>query len=398
MTNSADTPGITPPDSDTELSVLELLNALAVRKTLILGFPFVVAVIVAGISLVLPVFFTASVRILPPQQGQSSSAAIVAQLVGGVAGALGGGLKSQSDVYIAMLRSRTLADSVVKRFDLPKSYGIESHSAARGELEKRTNVTAGRDGLITVEVDDTDPARAAEIANAYVEELHKLTNVLAVTESSKRRLFFERQLIQAKDNLAKAESTARMNLEQGGVVKVDDQGRAMVSTTTRLRASISQQEVQIEAMRAYASDSNPELKLAQSELQAMRNELARIETGSGKARTSKPDGDKGMDGLRLLRDVRYYETLYELLARQYELAKIEESREASVIQVLDQAVVPERKSKPRRAVMVVTWAFIALVLAMIWSIMAYLLEKSERDPRQAGRLAELRRSLRWRRG
>ena len=380
-----------------ELSVLELLAALARRKKLILGLPFLTAVVAAGISLMLPVFFTASVRILPPQQSQSSSTAIVAQLMGGVAGALGAGLKSQSDVYIAMLKSRTLTDSLVQRFELAKVYAIASTSDARAELEKRTNVTPGRDGLITVEVDDLDPARAAELANAYIDELYKLTNVLAVTESSKRRLFYERQLVQAKDNLSNAEITARRSLEQGGVVKVDDQGRAMLSTTARLRSTISQQEVQIEAMRTFASERNPELKLAQSELQAMRNELTRMETGSGNARTVKGD-EKGMDGLRLLRDIKYQETLYELLAKQFELAKMDEAREASAIQVLDKAVVPERKSKPKRAVIVLTWAFFALVVAMIWSIIAYLVEKSEQDPRQAGRLGELRRSLSWRRG
>ena len=380
---------------DNELSLLELLNALAARKRLILGVPLIVAVVTAIVSPFLPVFFTASVKILPPQQGQSSSAALVAQLVGGVAGL--GGSKSQSDVYLAMLKSRTLTDSLVKRFSLASAYGVGGDLDARGELEKRSSITSGRDGLITVEVDDSDPTRAADLANAYIEELYKLTNVLAVTESSKRRLFFEQQLMQAKDNLAKAESTARMNLEQGGVVKVDDQGRAMVTTTTRLRAAISQQEVQIEAMRAYASDKNPELKLAQSELNAMRSELARIETGSGRARGASPQSDKGMDGLRLLRDVRYYETLYELLARQYELARIEESREAAVVQVLDKAVVPERKSKPRRALIVIAWAVLAFLVAVIWAIVAYLLEKAEQDPNQASRVQALKRNLRLRR-
>ena len=378
-----------------ELSVLELLATLARRKKLILGLPFLTAVVAAGISLMLPVFFTASVRILPPQQSQSSSTAIVAQLMGGVAGALGAGLKSQSDVYIAMLKSRTLTDSLVQRFELAKVYAIASTSDARTELEKRTNVTSGRDGLITVEVDDLDPARAAELANAYIDELYKLTNVLAVTESSKRRLFFERQLVQAKDNLSNAEITARRSLEQGGIVKVDDQGRAMLSTTARLRSTISQQEVQIEAMRTFASERNPDLKLAQSELQAMRNELTRMETGSGNARTVKGD-EKGMDGLRLLRDIKYQETLYELLAKQFELAKMDEAREASAIQVLDKAVVPERKSKPKRAVIVLTWAFFALVVAIIWSIVAYLFEKAQSDPLQAGRILEMKRSLGWR--
>ena len=377
-----------------ELSVLELLAALARRKTLILGLPFLTAVIAAGISLMLPVFFTASVRILPPQQSQSSSTAIVAQLVGGLSG-LGSGLKSQSDVYIAMLKSRTLTETLAQRFELAKVYAIASMSDARAELEKRTIVTSSRDGLITVEVDDLDPARAAELANAYIDELYKLTNVLAVTESSKRRLFYERQLVQAKDNLSNAEITARRSLEQGGVVKVDDQGRAMLSTTARLRSTISQQEVQIEAMRTFASERNPELKLAQSELQAMRNELTRMETGSGNARTVKGD-EKGMDGLRLLRDIKYQETLYELLAKQFELAKMDEAREASAIQVLDKAVVPERKSKPKRAVIVLTWAFFALVVAIIWSIVAYLFEKAQSDPLQAGRILEMKRSLGWR--
>jgi uncharacterized protein involved in exopolysaccharide biosynthesis len=388
------------PRSKAENDLLDLVIVLAKHKRLVLGVPFLAAVAAAIYSLLLPNVFTATTRILPPQQTSSAATAMLAQL-GGLAALVGaaGGIRSPSDVYVAMLKSRTIADRMIERFDLKQLYEQELQSVTRKVLEGNTVISAGsKDGIITIDVDDKVPQRAADIANAYVDELMKLTRVLAVTEASQRRLFFERQLLLAKDNLVAAEVAARQGLEKGGIAQVDAQGRSLIEVTARLRAQISVKEVQIGAMRTFAAEENPELQRAQQELGALKRELARIEGSSpsgadgGKRDSSR---DSGLTNLGRLRDVKYYEFLYELLAKQYELAKIDEAKDSTIIQVLDTAVPPDRKSKPKRTLIVLFVAFAALLLAIFIVFIRELRAKVRADPEQASRLEALRKYLRW---
>jgi uncharacterized protein involved in exopolysaccharide biosynthesis len=227
----------------------------------------------------------------------------------------------------------------------------------------------------------------------------KLTKVLAVTEASQRRLFFERQLEQAKDSLTAAELAARQGLQKGGLAQVDAQGRSMIEVTARLRAQISAKEVQLGVMRTFAAEGNPELQRTQQELEALRRELARIEGVSPVAAVGKkePSGGSGLDNLGRLRDVKYYEFLYELLAKQYEVAKIDEAKDATIIQVLDKAIVPDRKSKPRHAMIVLLSAFVAFLFAILAAFIREGVARAAGNPRGAERLRSVRRYLAWRR-
>jgi uncharacterized protein involved in exopolysaccharide biosynthesis len=391
-------PEITVPPQD-DPGLLDLAIVLAKHKRFVIGLPLVVAAAAAVISLLLPNIYTGTTKILPPQQTPSASAALLAQLgglAGGVASAIPG-LKNPNDLYVGMLKSRTIADELIERFDLKKRYGAEYMDEARKKLAGVTSIVSGRDSIITVEVDDKDPKVAAELANGYVDELFKLTKVLAVTENSQRRLFFERQLSQAKENLTNAEVAARRALGQGGLVKVDDQGRTMVETTARLRAQITVKEVQIGAMRSFAGEENPELRLAMEELEALKREMGRIEgSGGGKAMYSSASA-KGMDNLGLLRDLKYHEVVYEMLARQFEMAKIDEAKDASVVQVMDKALEPEHKSKPVRSRIVLLSTLVALIGGIVAAFFREAMNRTRSDPRHADRLQTLRRQLTWRR-
>jgi tyrosine-protein kinase Etk/Wzc len=347
-----------------------------------------------------PNIYTATTRILPPQQTGSASTAILSQL-GGVFGGLAGGalgIKNPVDIYLGMLKSRTVADKLIARFELDKLWEQKFQSDTRKLLERKTSITVGKDGIILIEVDDQSPQRAAELANAYVDELMNLTKVLAVTEASQRRLFFEHQLIQAKDNLTAAEIAARQGLQKGGLAQVDAQGRSMIEVTARLRAQVSVKEVQLGAMRTFAAEGNPELQRTQQELDVLRRELARIEGSSPASVLGKGDasGNTGLDNLGRLRDVKYYEFLYEMLAKQYELAKIDEAKDSTVIQVLDKAIEPDRKSKPVRSVIVILSTLFGLVVGIGLAFVLEVLANVNRDPRQALRLRALKRYLAWR--
>lgn len=387
------------PESEDEISLLDLLIVLAKHKKLILGMPLAVAIAAAIYSMLLPPVYTATTKILPPQQSQSSASAMLAQLGGALGGLAGGaaGIKSPNDLYVGMLKSRTLADSLIQRFDLKTVYQAEFSSAVRKALEGASVITSGKDGIIVIEVDDKDPKRAAALANGYVEELAKLNNSLAVTEAAKRRLFFEQQLRLAKDNLARAETAAKSALDQGGVSMVEEQGKSMVVTTAQLRAQVAVKEVQIGAMKSFAAERNPDLQKAQQELAAMRQQLARLEgNGETLGDPGKGASGRGFTNLALLRDVKYYGVVFELLAKQYEMAKLDEAKDSALIQVLDKAIEPDRKSKPKRALIVILATLAAGFIAVLWAFLKEAMEKARRNPESSERMKRFRRALAWR--
>ncbi len=399
--NRKDVPAEENASADDEVSLLDLLIVLAKHKRIVLGVPFAAAVATAIVSLFLANIYTGTTRILPPQQSASAATALLNQLggvFGGLAGAAGGalGVRNPNDLYVGMIKSRTIADNLIARFELNRVYRQELQANTRKVLESNTVVNAGKDGIIVIEVEDKDPKRAAELSNAYVDELTKLTKVLAVTEASQRRLFFEHQLEQAKDNLTVAEVAARQGLQKGGLAQVDAQGRSMIAVTARLRAEISAKEVQLGAMRTFAAEGNPELQRTQQELEALRRELARIEGSTPVATIGKKEASgSGLDNLSRLRDVKYYEFLYELLTKQYELAKIDEAKDATVIQVLDKAIEPETKTRPKRTLICILAAFVTGILAVIWVLVREVLSNLKSDSRQAEKLLLLKRYLRF---
>ncbi|MFN7751337.1 MAG: Wzz/FepE/Etk N-terminal domain-containing protein, partial [Pseudomonadota bacterium] len=304
-----------PEGADDEISLLEMLQVLWERKWLLIGSTLGAGVRAAGIALLMPNYYTATAQILPPQQNSSSASALLGQL-GGLAAAAGGniaGIRNPNDLYVGMLKSRTVADRLIERFDLKTHFEQKSQMTTQVQLASASRLSAGRDGIIAIAVELKDPNLAADVANAYVEELVRLTAVLAVTEAAQRRLFFERQLAKARDNLAAAEVAAREALTKGGLAMVEGQGRSLVETSARLRAQITAKEVQIGAMRSFAADSNPDLQRDQRDLTALRGELARA-AGSGASGAVPKSNPAASDNVRLLREVRSQEALEELLA------------------------------------------------------------------------------------
>lgn len=352
-----------------EIGLFDVLIMLARHRKRLIAIPVLAAAVSAGVSMAMPNLYEATTKLLPPQQSQSGAAALLSQ-IGGITG-LGGssGLKNSSDLYIGMLKSRTIANKLVAKFDLKKVYRTDSLEKARAGLEKSTTINAGRDGLINIAFQSEDQKLVAPVANAYVAELIQLNKVLAVTEAGQRRLFYEQQLEQAKNNLAKVEGELKGSIDRRGVISVDAESRAVLETVGRLRAQASAKEIQLNSMSAFVTRDNPQYKQVQEELASLRTELARLENGRGAQDGDNPASSagrqSGLENTKLLRDVKYYQMLYELLAKQYEVARLDEAKDPSILQVLDPAAEPERKFKPRRSFIVAVSTAIAFLLAVV---------------------------------
>lgn len=374
-------------DDEDEISLLDLLQVVADNLRLLVLGPLLVGLLALGATFFITPSFVASTRFMPPQQQQSSAASMLASLgaLGGLAGAASG-LKNPADQYVAFMKSRTVSEALVERFDLLARYESKFKQDAVKELQTNVAISSGKDGLITVDVTDKAPQFAANLANAYVEELGKLLSRLAVTEAQQRRVFFEKQLNSAKDNLAKAEQALKASGVNGSALKASP--AAAVEAVAKLKAGIAAQEVKLASMRGYLADSAPAFKQAQTELSAMRAQL-------GKAEQGEPVYASGeSDYIAKFRDYKYFETLFELFAKQYEIARVDESREGAVIQVVDTAVPPERKSKPKKATIAVIAALAAGVVLLLFVFGRHALRSAGQSPEAAEKLARLRASFR----
>lgn len=384
-------------EDEGETSLMDLLIVLAKHKKLILGAPLLAGLLALVVSYRLPNIYTAETQILPPQQQQSAAAAMLGQL-GGLAGGAGAafGLKNPSQVYIGMLNSRTVADAIIARFKLMDVYETQLASAARSGLMAATKIELGKDGILDIRVDDKDPKRAADIANAYADELYKLTQTLAVTEASQRRLFFEKQVKIAKDDLTNAEVALKQTEQTTGLLAIGEQSKALIGAVGQIHAQIAAKEVQLASMRTFATEQNPDYVLVQRELAGLRGQLDKYEKGgeSGLLPAGKLP-EASLEYARRLRDVKYYETLFELLAKQYELARVDEARDSSIIQVLDKAIPPDHKSRPKRVSIVIMTFLGTAFLAILWAFIKEASARAKEDPVQAERLTLLRKYLRW---
>jgi capsule polysaccharide export protein KpsE/RkpR len=327
---------------------------------------------------------------MPPQQQQSGAAAMLAGLgaLGGLAGAAGG-IKNPADQYVSFLKSRSVQDALVDRFKLTERYETRFREDARKTLDVNVQIAGGKDGLITIDASDTEPQFAAQLANAHVEELSKLMNRLAVTEAQQRRLFFEKQLSNAKDNLVKAEQALKSSGVSSSALKASPV--AAVEGLAKLKAGITAQEIKLASMRGYLTESAPDFKQAQTELSAMRGQIARAEREEPAA-TGANSGDS--DYISKYRDFKYFETLFELFAKQYEMARVDESREGAVIQVVDTAQPPERKSKPKKALIAMMTTLAVGFALLLFIFVRQALRGAAQTPDSAEKMTRLRLAFR----
>ena len=381
-----DTPYNPADTEEDEISLLDLLQTVVDNLRLLVLGPLAVGVLALAVSFVIPPTYTAKTQFLPPQQQQSAAASMLASLggLGGLAGAAAG-LKNPSDQYIAFMKSNAVEDALIERFKLQDRYDQKYKADTRKTLEQNTRISAGKDGLISAEFDDKDPQFAADVANAYVQELRTLLGKLAVTEAQQRRAFFEKQLQQTKDKMIAAEQALQATGISSNALKSSP--AAAVAGVAALKAQVTAQEVKVGAMRGYLADTAPDFKQAMNELATLRAQLSKQEKDDP---TTPGQGDY----VAKYRDFKYHETLFELFAKQYELAKVDEAREGAVIQVLDEAQPPERKAKPKKAQIAIIATLATGFALLLFVFIRQALRNARNNTETAQKLSALQAS--WR--
>ncbi len=385
---------------DDSISLLDLLIVPLKRKKTILVVTLAFVAITAVISLIMPEIYMARTRILRPQQQSSAVVSRLLSQFGSAAGTAAGlfGLNSPNALYIALLTSRPVMEAVVERFDLVKLYGTETVVDAGEQLSGNVKVRSSSwSGIISISVYDRDPQLAADMANALVEELKHLTRRLAITEAAQRRVFFGERLKETRETLIKAEKDMADFKAKTGVLALDAQAKAVISAISGMRAKIAEKEVQLKVMRTYSAPNNPDLQKIEEALLGLKSELKKLETGEGKGydylMSTGGMPEVSIEYIRKLRKLNFTEELYNLFLKQYEAARIDEGRDAVMIQVLEKAIPPEKRIEPKRRRMVM----IAALAGFLFSVLlCFLLEHMERvsgDPAYRVRVEKLKKYL-----
>ncbi|MEP7058187.1 MAG: hypothetical protein ABI809_10500 [Caldimonas sp.] len=387
------------------VGLTDLLTWIGEGKRVIATVTIVAAIASLALALNAPFIYTARTTLLAPNPPPSGGSAALAALgsLGGLAGGLGG--KSPDELYVALLKGESVQRALIDRFKLKEHYHVETYETLRKVLPSFLRVSADKkSGLITVEVDDESPKFAADLANAHAEEVAKVLARLAVSEAQLRRVFFENQLKETKENLVKAEQALQGTQEKSGMIVLDKQAEALIGGAAQVRAMISQREVELKVLRTSATEQNPDVMRLNSELRALRAELARMESAQGTGNGSAVEMPVGripaaaIDFVRARRELKLQETLLEGMVRQYEVAKLDEAKEGSILQQVDVALPPDRKSKPSRALIVLVGTALAFFASSAFVVLRrYGAFVRERDPGSAAAWTRLAGAWRWRR-
>jgi capsule polysaccharide export protein KpsE/RkpR len=306
------------------------------------------------------------------------------------------GLKTPGDVYLGILESRTIADGIIGRFDLQSVYKTKRISDTEKDLKSRSTFLLAKNTLITISVEDHDPKRATDIANAYLDALREQNGRLALTESAQRRYFFEQQLEREKNALADAEVELRRTQEQTGLIAPNGQAQVEIDSMAQIRAQITSLQVQLASLKQGATDENPQVVRLQTQIAGLQQQLQRLQSDPGKREPGNiqlPTArvpELALEYVRKQREVKYHETLFELLAKQYEAARLDESRDAPVLQVVDRATLPDKKSGPHRMLLILAAAFIGAFVGTGWVLLRHVVAKLHQDPARAQKLKALR--------
>ena len=386
------------------IDIFDLLLILTKDWRPIALFTVVALVIGVIVALILRPTYTAKAIILPPQQQQSTATALLGSL-GSLAALSGGGaanslLKSPADMYIGILKSETIADHLIAQFDLRRVYHTKTLYDTRAALEKHTAFESPKDGLIHISVKDHSPQRASDLANGYIDQLYRLNSTLAISEAAQRRLFFDQQVNEERNALNKAEDDLAATQLKTGLIQLSGQAELIIRTIAQVQAQISADQVALDGLLTSSTEQNPEVQRLRRVIVALQSQLSKLQddqTKLGPGDIEVPAGrvpEEGLEYARKVREVRYHETLFELLSKQYEAARIDEAKSAPIIQVVDRAIPPDRKSGPIRSLIVLGIGFAGFMLACLWYLITAIFGRMRDIPEYIVRLHRLQSTMR----
>ena len=383
---------ILPSEDEDEISLLDLLIALGEEKLTLLMTPLLTSLTAVAVVLWMTPTFTAKTVMMPPQQSQSAASSALASL-GALAGLAGGaaGIKTPDEMYIAFMQSDSLQNSIIQKLQLQERYEAKTLTDTRAALKNSVKVTSDKkSGLLTLEADDKDPVFAAQLANLYVDELRSFLSKLAVTEAQQRRVFYDQEIKKVQQELGNSESIFRDAKQKSGMQVTAVLAESGVRASAELRAQIASREVQLQALSRFATPQNPDMQKISSELSAMRAQLKKLEQGEGQG--SSHNNPTQQIAVQSYRDIKVQEAKLDILIRQYELARIDEAKEGPLIQQLDVALPPERKSKPKRMLIVLIAAVAGLFAGVLIAFIKRALRLAASNPDGATRLLALKRA------
>lgn len=400
----------TSPNRD-EVHLLDYLIILAKNSRLIIYTAAAVTVLTYLTLFLLPNKYTATARLLPPQQNLTMIAQTMEGLGAGMGGGRSGGgaggvpggllgLKTPADLYVGMLTCNTISDRIIERFKLREHYGQKFLEDLRKKLAQRVKISAGKDGLITIDVTDESPQRAQEMANAYINELDGLLHNLSSQEANDRLVYLDKKRTETAHKLSKAEESLRKFSENSGVLQIDAQTRGMLEYIASLRASIDAKEVQLKVLREQATPFNYDLIKLETEVKGLKEKLSEAEAQESKhpktndvliASSKMPA--LGLEFLRLYREAKFQEQLYQLYSKLVELARLDLLSDFSLVQVVDRAIPPEKHSNKRLLPALLAGAGACLLMIFL----SFALENwhnAAQSPEDFERQEELKRYLR----
>jgi len=386
-----------------EIDLLDLVLILAKHKRLIIGTAFLAGLVALILGFIMTPIYRAETHLVPPQSLAGQLPASILTMIPPEFRTLAiqsGAIKTTADLVAGIAKSRTLVDNIIDKFNLMDYYHAEKKDAARSALSGAISANVDeKTSLITIAVEDKDPVMAADMTNAIADELQNLLQGLALTQVSQQRLFLENQLKQAHHNLMQAEEEFQKYQAQSGLLNVDVQMQALMDSIANIQAQIAVKEVQLKAARTFATAQNPEIKRLQAELAGLKKELKNLEAKAGRDNPNlipafEEIPKAGMEYARRLRDLKFQETLYETLLQQYQAAVMAEASEGLVLQVIDPAIPPELKIKPRRKLMLIVAGFLGLFVGIFAALIKEFIDNSSKNPESADKMALLKSYLR----
>ncbi len=401
--------GLEVPDKPRRRMVTRLALLWQERRLI---FRWVVIGLVAStiLAFILPVRFTSTTQLMPPDQvGQGLATTLAALTKGGGSeiGSIGSellGLRTSSDLFIGVLHSRTVLDDIINKFNLKQLYGVNRIEAARKVLSGRTDITGDRkSGIITIKVVDHDPQRAAAIAREYVEQLNQIVVTLNTSSAHKERVFLENRLGQVQQDLESAEKDFSQFASKNNALDVKEQGKALIGAAAELEGQLIAAQTQLEGLRQIYTNNNVRVRSLEARIAEFRRQLQKLNGSTDEPSQSATSGDDsgggqdqdlfptirklpilGVPWADLYRRTKVQEVVFETLTKQYEIAKVEEARETPSVKVLDAADVPEQKSFPPRM-----WLMLCGTLLVMAAVSGWILARARWravDPTDPGKI------------